>query len=51
MALLLFEPFLEPPPLPPTTKVLEPFEELDTVRVISVMLRLVTFDRILAVVF
>merc|ERR1719471_398254 len=28
MALLLFEPFLEPPPLPPTTKVLEPFEEL-----------------------
>ena len=49
--LLLFEPFLEPPPLPPTTKVLEPFEELDTVRVISVMLRLVTFDRILAIVF
>ena len=51
MVLLLFEPFLEPPPLPPTTKVLEPFEELDTVRVISVMLRLVTFDRILAIVF
>ena len=34
MVLLLFEPFLEPPPLPPTTKVLEPFEELDIVRVI-----------------
>ena len=42
-ALLLFEPFLEPLPLPPTTKVLEPFEELDT-RVISVRLLLVTFD-------
>ena len=28
MALLLFDPFFEPPALPPTTKEFEPFEEL-----------------------